>query len=290
MMDFDVISVRSVEEALEALSKYEDDARVIAGGQSLLNILKQGLMAPEVLVDIHGVEAIGGIEGGDALRIGAGVTHRAVEQSDVLRESFPIFEEMERHLATVQIRNWGTLGGNLCIADPTGDAAPCLLVHDAAVRLEKKGGGRDLPLADFFVDYYETVLEPDELLTQITVPRPPAHTGSAYEKFRNVEGDAPIIGAAARITLDAGGQKVEDVRIALGGAAGVPLLCVDAEKVLRGQEASAEAFAEAAEAAPAQASPIPDITASAEFKTKLTRVLVKRVLEKARARARNGKV
>jgi carbon-monoxide dehydrogenase medium subunit len=288
MMDFDVISVRSVEEAVEALSKYEDDARVIAGGQSLLNILKQGLMAPEVLVDIHGLESIRGIELEGDLRIGAGTSHRAVEQSDVLRATFPVFEEMERHLATVQIRNWGTLGGNLCIADPTGDAAPCFLAYDASVRLEKKGGARDVPLADFFVDYYETVLEPDEMLTQITVPKPPAHTGAAYEKFRNVEGDAPIIGAAVRVTLDEGGTKVEDVRIALGGAAPVPLRCPDAEKVLLGQEASDEALAEAADKAPAQSSPIPDITASEAFKTKLTRVLVKRVLERALARARDG--
>ena len=288
MMDFDVVSCRTLEEALDTLAEYGDDAKVIAGGQSLLNILKQGLLAPELLVDVRTIEALAGIHLDGGLRIGAGATHRAVERSEVVAKAHPVLAEMERHLATVQIRNWGTIGGNLCMADPTGDPAPPLLALDAEARIARKGGERRVPLDAFFIDYYETVLEPEEILTAVDVPLPPPRTGVAYEKFRNVEGDAPIVGVAVRVTLEEGGETCRDVRVALGGVAPVPMRAKAAEGLLKGTALTAEAIAEAAHRAPEETSPIPDITASEEFKKKLVTVLVERVTSAATAMARGN--
>ncbi|MHC5037130.1 MAG: FAD binding domain-containing protein [Planctomycetota bacterium] len=285
MMDYDLIPVRSREEALDALAKYEDDARVIAGGQSLLNILKQGLMAPEILIDIKGIQDLDGLQFGESLRIGSVTSHRTLELSGPLAEKFPLLCEMERNLATVQIRNWGTIGGNLCIADPSSDPAPCLLAYDAKAVVATKAKERIVPLTDFWVDYYETVLEPDELLVEVEVPSLGPGSGAAYEKFRNVEGDAPIIVVAVRFTLDPAKKACKEVRIALGGTAPVPLRATGAEAVLSGEVPTAEALEEAARIAATEISPIPDITASVEFKTKLVQTLVKRVGTRALERA-----
>lgn len=288
MMDFDVIAATTVEEALDALGRYGDEAKVVAGGQSLLNILKQGLMAPAALVDVRGVSGLDALEADGALKIGATVLHRTLELSEDVRRTAPVLCEMERHLASVQIRNWGTLGGNLCMADPTGDPAPCLLALDASLVVQGPKGTRVVGVEDFFVDYYETVLEPDELLVRVDVPAGGPRTGAATEKFRNVEGDAPIVVAAVRLVLDDAGRLCRDVRIALGGASPVPLRAREAEKVLLGQEPTPEAVAEAAAKALEETSPIPDITASEAFKKKLVGVLVKRVTMKAAERARSG--
>jgi len=222
MMDFDVITVGTVAEALDALAKYGEDAKVIAGGQSLLNILKQGLMAPAVLVDIRRVEEIGGLRLDGGLRIGAAATHRALELSADALRMHPVLCETERRLAYVQTRAWGTVGGNLCIADPTSDLAPCFFALDAAAAIAGPEGERKVPIAEFFVDYYQTVLGPGDLLTEVEVPAPPPRSGAAYEKFRNVEGDAPIVGVAVRIDLDEGGGRCAGARVALGGVAPVP--------------------------------------------------------------------
>ncbi len=286
MMDFDVTSVKTLDEALKALSEYGDDAKVIAGGQSLLNILKQGLMAPEILVDIKGVAELDGLQIGASIRIGANTSHRTLEDASALDETWPVLREMEHDLASVQIRNWGTMGGNLCIADPTGDPAPVLMAYDAEAEIAGPEGKRRLPLEAFFVDYYETVLEPEELLTAVEAPAPPPRSGVAHEKFRNVEGDAPIVVAGVRLTLTEDHRRVEDVRIALGGVAPVPIRALEAEKVLRGQEPSDEALAEAAATAPGETAPIPDITASEAYKKKLVRVLVHRAAGRALERAK----
>lgn len=286
MMDFDVVSPETLEEALDVLAENGDEARVIAGGQSLLNILKQGLMAPEVLVDVRGLSELGTMVAGEKLTMGACVTHRQIELDASLDDGFRMLREMERHLASVQIRNWGTIGGNLCIADPTGDPAPALLALDAEVTLQSKGASRTLALQDFFVDYYETALEESEILTRVDVKRPPARAVTAFEKFRNVEGDAPIVVAAALLALSPDGGRVETARIGLGGVAPVPMRAVKAEAVLAGEAPTAEAIEEAARTAPEETSPIPDLTASEDYKRTLVRVLVLRTLRRALEAAR----
>ncbi len=282
MRDFDCVSPNTVGEALAFLDKYKEDCRVIAGGQSLLNILKQGLIAPDVLVDIKGISELDYVRFDEAegLRIGAVTTHRTIEESPVIRERYSVLSEMERHLAGVQIRNWGTIGGNLCIADPSGDPAPPLIAMNAEVTIVSSQKKRTVALEDFFVDYYETVLQPDELLTEIGVPLPPSRTAVRYAKFRNVEGDSPIVGAAVSLSLGSDDSCTE-VRIALNGAAPTPVRARKAEDILRGKVLNDRLIAKAAEAISDDLDPIPDIVASEAYREKIARVLVRRITREA---------
>lgn len=282
MRDLDCVSPGTLAEALALLDEYGEDCRVIAGGQSLLNILKQGLIAPQALVDIRGIPGLNYIRYDEAegLRVGAVTTHRAIELSPLVSERYQVLVEMERHLAGVQIRNWGTIGGNLCIADPTGDPAPPLIAMNALVTIASSQGERTAALEDFFVDYYETVLEPHELLTEIRVPPVPDGTGVAYTKFRNVEGDSPIVGAAVSLALDSDGSCSE-VRIALGGVAPTPVRARKAEEILRGKPLNDPLIRKAAKAVSDDTAPIPDIVASEEYKDKIARVLVRRMTKEA---------
>jgi carbon-monoxide dehydrogenase medium subunit len=282
MRDFDCVSPQTLAEALAFLDQYGESCRIIAGGQSLLNILKQGLIAPAVLVDIKGVSELDYIRFDEAegLRIGAVTTHRAIEQSGKIRNKYGVLSDMERHLAGVQVRNWGTIGGNLCIADPTGDPAPPLIAMNAEVNIASSTGERTIALEDFFVDYYETVLEPHELLTEIRVPLMPDRTAVKYTKFRNVEGDSPIVGAAVLLTLDSDGS-CKDIRIALNGAAPTPVRARNAEEILRGKAPNDRLVEKAMKVVSEDIDPIPDIVASEDFREKIARVLVKRMIKEA---------
>ncbi|NIQ37280.1 MAG: xanthine dehydrogenase family protein subunit M [Proteobacteria bacterium] len=282
MRNFDCVSPQTLAEALAFLDQYGENCRIIAGGQSLLNILKQGLIAPEVLVDIKGVSELDYIRFDEAegLRIGAVTTHRAIEQSEKIRDKYNVLSDMERHLAGVQVRNWGTIGGNLGIADPTGDPAPPLIAMNAEVKIASSVGERTVALEDFFVDYYETVLEPQELLAEIRVPPMPDRTAVKYTKFRNVEGDSPIVGAAVLMTLDGNGS-CKDIRIALNGAAPTPVRARNAEEILRGKTPSDRLIEKAMKAVSEDIDPIPDIVASEDFREKVAAVLVKRMIKEA---------
>jgi carbon-monoxide dehydrogenase medium subunit len=280
MRDFDYLSPETLPDALDVLDTYGENARVIAGGQSLLNIMKQGLIAPEVLVDIKGIQELDFIryDGAEGLKIGALATHRAIELSPLVHERCGVLAEMERHLAGVQVRNWGTIGGNLCIADPSGDVAPPLIVMNGQVTIVSSQGARTVALDDFFVDYYETVVGPMELLTEIRVPHVADHTAVTYAKFRNVEGDAPIVGAAVSLTVDSQG-RCEETRIALGGVAPTPVRAKKGEEILRGQRLSDPLIRKAAKAVSDDIAPIPDIVASEDYRERIARVLVKRMIK-----------
>jgi carbon-monoxide dehydrogenase medium subunit len=286
MRSFDYVSPETLSEALGLLERYGENCKVIAGGQSLLNILKQGLIDPDVLVDIRGIEELNYVQYDETegLRIGAVTTHRAIELSPVVSDRYGVLVEMEKHLAGIQIRNWGTIGGNLCIADPTGDPAPPLIAMNAQVTMTSSQGVRNCALEDFFVDYYETILEPQELLTEIRVPGVKDRRTVAYTKFRNVEGDSPIVGAAVSLTLDSGGSCAE-VRIALGGVASTPVRAKKAEEVLTGKTLNGPLIRKAADAVSDDIAPIPDIVASEEYKEKIARVLVRRTINEAWGKA-----
>jgi carbon-monoxide dehydrogenase medium subunit len=286
MRSFDYVSPETLSEALGLLERYGENCKVIAGGQSLLNILKQGLIDPDVLVDIRGIEELNYVQYDETegLRIGAVTTHRAIELSPVVSDRYGVLVEMEKHLAGIQIRNWGTIGGNLCIADPTGDPAPPLIAMNAQVTMTSSQGVRNCALEDFFVDYYETILEPQELLTEIRVPGVKDRRTVAYTKFRNVEGDSPIVGAAVSLTLDSGGSCAE-VRIALGGVASTPVRAKKAEEVLTGKTLNGPLIRKAADAVSDDIAPIPDIVASEEYKEKIARVLVTRMINEAWGKA-----
>ena len=288
--DFEYFAPKTVEEALSLLSQYKEEAKIIAGGQSILVVMKQGVLAPEYLIDVKGISALDYINygEGEGLTIGALTTHRAIEKSAIIQKHLGVLSEMEGNLATIQTRNWGTIGGNLCHGDPAGDPAPVFIALNAKLKLASKGGERIIDMEEFSQDYLEVALEPDEMLTEIQVPIPPPHTGTAYEKLMVMKGDMGIVGAVVSITLSSGNGVCQDARIALSNAGSVPLRAREAEKRLIGKVVNDDLLIEAGEAASAKADPPSDVHGSAEYRREMVKVFVRRVARKALERAKAG--
>ncbi len=286
--DFEYFAPKTVEEALSLLSQYKEEAKIIAGGQSLLVVMRQGLLALEYLLDVKGISALDYInyDDGDGLRIGALTTHRAIEKSLIIQRHFKVLSEMERNLATVQTRNWGTIGGNLCHGDPAGDPAPVFIALKAKLKLASLGGERIIDVEEFSKDYLEVALEPDEMLVEIQVPTPPPHTGTAYEKLMVMKGDMGIVGAAVSITLSPGDGVCQDARIALSNAASVPLRAGEAERQLIGKVINDDLLAKAGEVASVEADLTADVHGSAEYRREMVKVFVRRAARRALEEAR----
>jgi len=288
--DFEYFAPKTVEEALTLLSQYNEESKVIAGGQSLLVLMRQGLVAPKYLIDIKGISALDyiNLDKNEGLRIGALTPHRAIEKSPVIQNGFAVLSEMELKLASVQTRNWGTIGGNLCHADPAGDPAPVLIALNGKLKIASLSEERTVAVEEFSTDYFETALRHGELLTEIQVPNPPPRTGTAYTKFNIIENDMGIASTAVSITLSPKDETCSDARIVLGAVASVPMRAKEAEKVLVGKEISDALLVKAGQIASEEAEPIADVLASEEYKRELVRVLVKRVGREALDRARRA--
>jgi carbon-monoxide dehydrogenase medium subunit len=288
--DFRYFAPKTLREALTLLDKYRDECKIIAGGQSLLVLMKQRLVAPEYLVDIKGVSELNYIKSDakEGLRIGALGTHRSIEKSPAMKDGYRVLGEMEHRLASVQTRNWGTIGGNICHGDPAGDPVPVLTALKATLKVANLRGERTMPVEDFTLDFFETALEPHELLTEIQVPVPLPHTGAAYTKFNIIESDVATVGVAVSLTLGSGKGLCEDVRIVLGASAPTPMRAKKAEAVLQGKKITDELLRKAGVVASTEAEPISDIAASAEYRRELLKVLVARIGQEALARAKEA--
>jgi carbon-monoxide dehydrogenase medium subunit len=290
MKDFEYFAPKTVEESLSLLSQYKGEAKIIAGGQSMLVVMRQGLLAPEYVIDIKGITPLDYMtyDEKEGLRIGALTTHRAIEKSPIIQKHFKVLSEMERNLATIQTRNWGTIGGNLCHGDPAGDPAPVLIVLDAKLKLKSLSGERIIAMEEFSKDILEVDLEPDEMLIEIQVPIPRPHTGIAHEKLMVMQGDAGIVGAAVSITLKPGDSVCEDARIVISNAASVPLRVREAGKRFIGKRINDQSLAEAGEVASVEADPPSDVHASAEYRREMVKVFVRRAAATALERAKTG--
>ncbi len=288
--DFEYFGPKTLQEALTLLDKYRDNCKIIAGGQSLLKLMREGLVIPQVLVGIKGISELNYIksEGNKGLRIGALTTHRTIEESPMMQNGLRILGEMERRLAFIQIRNWGTIGGNLCHADPAQDPAPVLMALNANLRTASLRGERNMAIEDFFRDHLRTALEPGELLAEIQIPAVPPHTGAVYTKFNIIENDLATVGVAVFMTLGSSSDVCQDVRIALGASAPTPMRAKRAEGVLRGKKITDDLLSEAGQMASAEAEPLSDINASGEYRRQLVKVLVKRMGNEAMTRARQA--
>lgn len=285
--DFEYFAPRTLQQALTLLDKYGDSCKIIAGGQSLLILMRQGLVAPQYLISIKDISSLNYIKSDpkDGLRIGALTPHRVVEKSRLIHTKYPVLAEMENRLASIQTRNWGTIGGNLAHADPAGDPAPVLIALGASLKVASTKGERTIPMEDFFKDYFETELKPGEVLTEIQVPTPPPRTGTSYTKFNVIESDMATVGVAVSVTLRPKDDVCQDVRIALGAAAPVPMRAKKAEGLLRGKKITEDLLKKAGEVASTEARPISDIHASEAYRRELVKVLVKRMAKEAVARA-----
>lgn len=285
MIPFEYRTPKSLKEVQANLKEFGSDAKVIAGGTALVIMMKQRLVRPTCLISLRSVRGLDGIAQKDGgLRIGGLTTHRAVESSSVVRRRFPILAETYRHVATIRVRNMATVGGGLAHADPNQDPPPTLIALGATVKATSADGSRVIPIDDFFTDYYETVLKPEEIISEVFVPKLPANTGGAYLKFLpRTADDYATVSAAAVVTLDKAKKVVSEVRIALGSVGTTPIRAVDAEAVLRGQPPKADAIREAAEKARAAVDPVSDFRGSAAYKKDMAVVFVRRALEQALA-------
>jgi carbon-monoxide dehydrogenase medium subunit len=281
--DFIYAKAKTVEEALDLIDQHIDDYKIICGGQSLLILMRQGLVAPEYLIDIKNVEELDYIQFDDkkGLRIGATTTHRTIELSPLIKEKYPVLVDMEENLASIQTRNWGTIGGNLCHGDPAGDPGPVFMAMNGSVKISSKKKTRTLTLDEFFIDYFETALEEGELLCEVQLPPIPIRTAVAYEKFNIIKNDQGIVSVAAAITLENDGLNCKNARIVLGAAAPAPIRARDAEKMLIGQKINKDLLEKVAEKASEEADPVADIHASEEYRRYLVKALTKKMVKKA---------
>ena len=289
MNTFEYLPVKTVKEACELLSQYGEEAKIIGGGQSLMTLMKQDFIRPAYLIDIKGLSDLDYIrcDEKNGLRIGALSTHRAVETSDAVKENFAMLAEMERTLASVAVRNWGTVGGSLAHADPASDLAAALLALDAQVTLTRTSGERVVSLDDFFVDYFETNLQPDELLTEIHVPIASRGKGFYY-KFAQRATDLAVVSVAVYLIPDPDDlNQCRNIRIVMGSVGPTALRSRKAEDLLKGQTITEPLIEEAARVSAEDAQPTTDINGSEEYKRELVHVLVARSIKEAAARASN---
>jgi carbon-monoxide dehydrogenase medium subunit len=289
MNAFDYRAPRSLDEALAILPEYGEDARVVAGGTALVTMMRQRLVQPRCLVSLRDVQGLGRIEANGGLRLGALVTHRDAEVSPLVRERIPVLAETFRRVATVRIRHMATIGGALAHGDPNQDPPVTLLALGATVNIQSARAAREVPLTEFFRDYYETALEPGELVTAVTVPTPPAGSGAAFLKFLpRTADDYATVSAAAIVTLERDGVRCREARIALGSVGVTPLRATSAEALLGGEPLGESLLQAAGEAAKTAVDPLTDHRGSAAYKREMTAVMVGRVLGQAWEAARRS--
>lgn len=272
---FDYLAPTSVAEALAALAEHGDDAKVLAGGQSLLPVLRMRLNAPEVVVDIGHIDELRGIrDDGDAIVIGALTTHHEVIADPLVKEHALVLHKAAVEVADAQIRHRGTLGGALAHADPAGDLGAPILALDAELVITGAGGERRVPAAEFFTDLFETAVGDDELLTAIRIPK---HTGwgAAYLKFVRIAHQWPIVAVAATVSPDR-----TQAAVGLTNMGSTPLRASAVEEALGG-ELTAESVRRAAEQAADGTNPPSDLNGDSDYRRHLAKVLTRRALLEA---------
>ena len=281
MIKFDYLEPSSLDETFTLLDQHGDSARVIAGGTSLIIWMRQRLLMPKVVISVARIPNFDTITFNehDGLCIGAGARHRDIELSPIVKQRYPLLHETFRKVAQPRIRNMGTIGGNLAGGDPLTDPGASLIALDAEVTLASSQGQRSMPLEEFFVDYYQTALNPGELLTEIRVP-PPERPGWSHIKFtpRSIE-DFATVGVA--LTLRARDGVCEDVRIGLNSVAPTIVHAKQAERALRGKAINDAALRNMGEVAATEVDPMDDNRGSADYKREMVKVLVRRAAQEA---------
>jgi carbon-monoxide dehydrogenase medium subunit len=271
----------TVGEALDLLAEHGDGAKVIAGGQSLLILIRDRLVDVDALVGLKAIEPLRALETNGEARIGAMVTHAAVERDERIAAGWPLLHAAEAAVSTLQVRNRGTLCGNVAHAFPTADPPAALVASDATVHLASRAGGeRTVAAEDFFVGLMQTAAGPDELVTAISLPAQPDGARTAYMKYAIRPLDFAIVSVAVRIVAGADGT-IADARVALAGAANHTLRATEAEHVLLGERPSPELFNRAGQAAARQTEPLADVDGTVEYKRRVAGVYTARALAQA---------
>lgn len=282
-MEIKLFRPHSLEEALSQRADYGRDALPIAGGQSLLVMLRNKLIDPKVLLDLEPLGELRDLQPrADGISIGAMTTFFDLISSADVHKASPILAEAAAKVGSTAIRNLGTIGGNLCHNEPGADLPPALLALNASVELRSRKGTRKVPLTEFFQGYFETAVEADEILSRVDIPTLPQGACGAYIKHSISPEDLAIAGVAVVLVPDGKNPvSASELRIGLGGVAPVPLRALKAEAALNGTALTDEAIGAAAEIAASEAEPMSDPHASAEYRRKMIKVLMRRALAAA---------
>ncbi len=273
---------KTIQEACSLLSQHKEKARVIAGGTDLLPMMKRREVVPQYLIGLKNIPDLDYVRysESDGLRFGALATLHAIETSPIIKEKFNALFQAAYSMASAQIRNRGTVGGNLCSAIPSADTAPALIALGARLKLISPRGERTIPVEEFFTGVRETALGEGELLVEVQVPNLPPHSGGVYLKHTLRRAmDLAIVGVAVVITSENGACK--DVKIALGAVAPTPIRASKAEKVLKGKVLEDSLVEQAAKEAAGEARPISDIRSSLEYRREMVEVLTRRAVKQA---------
>lgn len=280
---------QSLDETINALKDAAGDATVIAGGVAIGILMNEKLLEPSHLIDISQLEGFGGIDrlADGGLRIGAVSTHHDVETSPVVHEAMPVLSQIAGEIACGRIKNRGTIGGNICLADPQADMPVAAIALGATMRVVGPDGEREIAADAFFVELFETALNEDELLRDVMFPVLPARTGAAYGKFgaRKAMDYSSTITVVARVTMDADNETMADVGLSFGGMGLVPFRPRQTEQALNGKMLDEAAFSAAKQAIALECEPLEDDLYSVDYKLHVASVVLKRTLVEARARA-----
>lgn len=285
LVNFDYFEPTSLAEACQLLDEHGSDAKLLAGGTALVMWMRMRLLNPKAVISLEKIPDFDQItfDKADGLRIGAGAKHRDMELSAAVQQHYPILHETFYKIAQPRIRLMATVGGNLSHGDPMTDPGATFMALDGEVSLLSSAGERTMTVEDFFVDYYETALEPGEILTEIRVPPPTPAMGWSHIKFTpRSEEDFATVGVA--LTVSGKGTRCEDVRVALNSVGTKIFRARGAEEILRGNEATAARLAAMGKAAAEESDPIEDVRGSSEYKRELVEVFVRRAAEEALGR------
>ena len=285
---FDYHSPQSLDEALSLLKQHGGDAKILAGGQSLIPAMRFRLAVPAILIDINRLDDLRYVEErGDHLAIGAMTREHSLEDSSAVRSSYSLLHDTAVVIADPLVRNQATVGGNIAHADPANDHPATMLAYGATVVAKGPNGERTIAIDDFFTGLFENAMTDDEILTEVRIPKPAAHSGGAYTKLERKVGDYAISAAAVQLRLD--GDTVAAARIGLTNVSPVPMRAKAAEAELVGKSIGDAVIEAAGKAAAAECDPSPDLRGGVDYKRDVTRVMVKRSIQKAVARAKGGK-
>jgi len=276
--DFEYLEPNSISDASRLLAEYDDDCRLIAGGTALILALRQRMLAPTHLISLAKIESMSGIsvsEKGE-LRIGSRTKHAEIASSDLVQSGWPMLADMASCLANPQVRNQGTIGGNLCYADPATDPPGCLLALDAVITLVSSRGERQLPIDKFIIDFFETAIEADEVLAEIIVPKATCNSSAHIRHLRIAAEHRPMLNLS--IALDHDGDQCRDIRFVIGAAVPVCSRITSCEEFLKGKVITSALAAEAGDIVASEMNAISDMRGTDEYRRDIACVVTRRAL------------
>ena len=286
---FEYLTPSNISDAVALLQKHGDEAKILAGGHSLIPAMRLRLAEPGYLIDISGIGGLDYIqEESGQLRIGAMTCEAALEESEIVQRKFPLLLDTAKMIADPSVRNMATVGGNLAHGDPANDHPATMLALRASVVAEGPNGTREIKIDNFFPDFFTTALSEDEILTEIRIPTPPSASGGAYLKIERKVGDYAAAAVACQLNIDSIGS-IENIGLGLTNVGSTPIRASSAEELLKGKKPDENMLAEAGRLAAADSEPMEDLRGSAEYKIALVNELTQRAIKLSLQRAEGSR-